>query len=154
MNVYVDANLLIRLYLDFDGSGEAYQLITRADIKAMMPVPVTDLLRHEVANGLERMVFESRHGGQWRVSPEHAAAARASFDTDIAAGRFLMRRTLTLAEIETQFDLLIGRHTAKHGFRTYDIMHVASALHLGCSRFFSFDAKAKSLAQLEGLQTN
>ncbi|MFN0076375.1 MAG: type II toxin-antitoxin system VapC family toxin [Prosthecobacter sp.] len=154
MSVYVDANLLIRLYLDFDGSGEAYQWVTRPDIKAVMPIAVTDLLRQEVTNGFQRMVFESRTGGQWRVTQEHAYAAKSSFEADLDAGCFLKRTSLTPINIDAQFDSLVGRHTAKHGFRTYDIMHVASALHLGCTRFLSFDAKAIALAKLEGLLTN
>ena len=44
------------------------------------------------------------------------------------------------------------RHTARHGFRTYDLMHVASALLLGCRNFWSFDEKVRKLAALEGLQ--
>jgi predicted nucleic acid-binding protein len=52
------------------------------------------------------------------------------------------------------FRELSNRHTAKGGFRTYDILHVASALVLGCDTFWSFDAKAKKLAKLEGLAVN
>jgi hypothetical protein len=45
------------------------------------------------------------------------------------------------------------RHTAKHGFRTYDLLHVSSALLLKCDTFWSFDPKANRLAGLEGLET-
>ncbi|MBI5769186.1 MAG: hypothetical protein HZA93_15440 [Verrucomicrobia bacterium] len=45
------------------------------------------------------------------------------------------------------------RHTASHGFRAYDVAHVASALLLGCDAFWSFDAKASQLAKREGLKT-
>jgi predicted nucleic acid-binding protein len=48
----------------------------------------------------------------------------------------------------------VHRHTIKRGFRAYDIMHVAAALLLGCDTFWSFDAKAKKLAELEGLKVN
>src|SRR5688572_23997575 len=52
----------------------------------------------------------------------------------------------------TQFEELALRHTAKHGFRTYDLIHVASALVLRCDTFWSFDPKASKLASLEGLR--
>lgn len=55
---------------------------------------------------------------------------------------------------ERQIDTLVGRHTAAHGFRTYDVLHVTTAIHLGCSRFWSYDAAAIKLAKLEGLQTD
>ena len=61
---------------------------------------------------------------------------------------------LDLALLEEAFHTLAHRHTARHGFRTYDILHVATALLLGCDTFWSFDAKAKKLAKLEGLKTN
>ncbi|MFN0128515.1 MAG: hypothetical protein ACKV19_17720 [Verrucomicrobiales bacterium] len=52
------------------------------------------------------------------------------------------------------FHTLVHRHTASEGFRTYDILHVSSALVLGCETFWSFDAKAKKLAKLERLKVN
>jgi len=56
--------------------------------------------------------------------------------------------------LATVFEELVHRHTIKRGFRAYDIMHVAAALLLGCDTFWSFDAKAKKLAELEGLKVN
>ena len=47
-----------------------------------------------------------------------------------------------------------SQHTARHGFRTYDLLHVASALTLKCDGFWSFDPKASKLAALEGLETH
>ncbi len=44
-------------------------------------------------------------------------------------------------------------YTASHGFRTYDLLHVSSALLLHCDVFWSFDPKANKLASLEGLKT-
>lgn len=43
-------------------------------------------------------------------------------------------------------------HTKKEGFRFADILHVATALHLGVKEFLTFDAKQKKLAQQEGLK--
>jgi predicted nucleic acid-binding protein len=59
---------------------------------------------------------------------------------------------MSLAELEQQFEELALRHTAKHGFRTYDLLHVASALVLKRDTFWSFDPKASKLAALEGLK--
>jgi len=52
---------------------------------------------------------------------------------------------------ERQFQELSLRHTARHGFRTYDILHFSSALLLRCDTSWSFDPKASKLAKLEGL---
>jgi len=42
----------------------------------------------------------------------------------------------------------------KHGFRTYDLLQVASALLLGCDTFWSFDGRARKLAKLEGMKVD
>jgi predicted nucleic acid-binding protein len=63
-----------------------------------------------------------------------------------------MRLTdLPLDEVTRRFEDLALRHTAKHGFRAYDILHVSSALTLKCHTFWSFDKRASKLAKLEGL---
>jgi predicted nucleic acid-binding protein len=38
------------------------------------------------------------------------------------------------------------------GHRTFDILHVAAALHLGARDFLSFDANQRKLAKAEGLK--
>ena len=153
MKTYVDANALVRLYLDFDGSGQTRDLVTSSKVRRHWPIPVPSLLLFEVSNGLQRMVFESRTGGQWSVTPEAAAAAWYEFTTHLDQGTFLQRSPLTLHVLEADVESLVTRYTARHGFRVYDILHVASARALGCSRFLTFDAKARKLAQLVGMKT-
>ena len=123
--------------------------------KRCPPLPATWLIQLELTNALQRLVFEARQGTQQlRATPEAVMIAEAEFLKEIEAGDFAAERPLDLAELEPVFDLLAHRHTAKHGFRTYDILHVASAILLGCDTFWSFDTKALKLAKLEGLQTN
>ena len=77
----------------------------------------------------------------------------SEFSEHLVTGVQLRRVSLTLPEIEREFDTLAARHTAREGFRTYDVIHVASALTLRCARFLSFDDKANRLAKLVGLKT-
>ena len=42
-------------------------------------------------------------------------------------------------------------HTLTSGHRLADILHVATALHLGVSEFLTFDGNQKKLAEAEGL---
>lgn len=153
MRTYVDANVWVRIYLQLPGGAEALAWLTSKEIHGLDRFPITDLLRMQVTNAFERMVFESRTNGQWRVPAETASMAQASFLEDLETASWLQPSPLTLVEIDTEFTSLVARHTAKHGFRTYDILHVASALKLRCRRFFSFDAKANALAKLVGLKT-
>ena len=88
------------------------------------------------------------------MTPEAASVALREFTSHLESGTFLSRTPLTLHDIEPEFESLVARHTARDGFRTYDIIHVASALAMGCELFLSFDKKAKSLAKLVGLKTS
>ena len=154
MKTYVDANLLIRLYLDFDGSSRARDLLTSRKVRRFWPLPVPPLLLFEVSNGLQRMVFESHEGGSWSVTQDAAAAAWYEFTHHLDQGTFLQRSPITLHELEKDVESLTMRYTAQYGFRTYDVIHVAAAQTLGCARFLTFDRKAERLAKLVGLKTS
>jgi len=47
---------------------------------------------------------------------------------------------------------LSDQYTHKEGYRFADILHVATALHLGAKGFITFDVKQKKLARAEGLK--
>lgn len=154
MKSYVDANFLVRMYLELPGCEEAVKLLNTRSARRDWPYPATRLLRFEVVNALQRMVFETRTGGGWRVTPESSAIALADFEHDLSEGQFLSQSTLTLEDIAPEYDSLVARYTAKEGFRTYDVIHVASARTMNCERFLTFDEKAKALAKLAGMKTN
>lgn len=117
-------------------------------------LPIFWLHRLEVPNAFEQHVFAWRTLGQTRVTSEMAAAAHARFEEDAANPASLLRMvTVSLPDLERQFRELSRRHTARHGFRTCDLLHVSAALLLGCDRFWSFDVKARKLAGLEGMRT-
>jgi predicted nucleic acid-binding protein len=151
MRPYADTNFLCRLYLPLAESGEAARRIADAKAAASPPLPVTWLHRLEAINAFQLFVFTGNTRGQTRVTPEQAAAAQATFRADLVQPTFLQSAQLTSPDLEAQFEELALRHTAKHGFRTYDLLHVASALLLRCDAFWSFDRKASKLAALEGL---
>ena len=81
-------------------------------------------------------------------------AVEAMFFDQLSIGKTFCDATISARLLERQFQELSHRHTAKEGFRAYDILHVSSALVLGCDTFWSFDTKARKLAKLEGLMVN
>jgi predicted nucleic acid-binding protein len=151
MRPYADTNFFSRLYLPLVESEEAARLMATAQATASPPLPVTWLHRVETINAFQLHVFTGKARGQTRITPEQAAAAHANFRADLADPTFLRSAQLAWPELESQFEELALRHTAKHGFRTYDLVHVASALILACDAFWSFDSKASKLAAWEGL---
>ncbi len=152
MSPYADTNFFTRAYLELPGSQAADRLLLTARKGESAPLPLTWLHRVETLNAFQLHVFLAREAGQTFISPEQAALAYANFRGDVQSGEFLRPVAIPTAELEKQFEELSLRHTARHGFRTYDLLHVASALVLKCDGFWSFDPKASRLAALEGLK--
>lgn len=115
MTTYVDTNALVRFYIprQKEDLSTLPGLLNDSD-----PIPVPQLLRLETLNAFERLVFEWKNGGSWRVTPEIAAIAKSHFDEDLEAQNFLTRTTVPLHELELVFEKLVSKHSAKHGFRT------------------------------------
>ena len=153
MKPYADTNFFTRAYLSLPESDQADQLFALAQRKGASRLPVTWLHRMELTNAIQMSVWLGKQGGHPRVTPENAAVALETFRNDVAAENFLVPATVDISALQPFFEDTAARHTAKNGFRTYDILHVVSARLLGCDHFFSFDAKASKLAKLEGLKT-
>ena len=152
MRPYADTNFFTRAYLKLPDSEEADRLLAMAAQGKARPLPVTWLHRIETANAFQLHIFFARSPGQPFVTPEQAALALANYRDDLQRATFLNPVAAPTAELEKQFEELSLRHTARYGFRTYDLLHVASALVLKCDGFWSFDPKASKLAALEGLK--
>lgn len=152
MKPYADTNFFTRAYLKLPDSGEADCLLAMAAEGKANPLPVTWLHRIETINAFQLHIFFARSPGQPYVTPEQAALALANYRDDLQRATFLTPAAIATVELERQFEDLSLRHTARYGFRTYDLLHVASALVLKCDGFWSFDPKASKLAALEGLK--
>ncbi len=152
MKPYADTNFFARLYLSLPESEQADRIVALAQSRGASLLPVTWLHRMELANALEFSVWLGKQGGHPRVTPQNAAIAQENFKDDLAAGTFLGAETVEISALQSLFEETVARQTAKHGFRTYDILHVVSARLLGCDHFLSFDVRANKLAQLEGMK--
>lgn len=155
MKAYADTNFFTNLLLNLPFTAEADRLLNEWSKRSNEPLPVTRLLHHELVNAFQRLVYESKNGSPgYTVTAGTARAAEASFELEIQQGQQLSIREPDSRLLDDLYYDLVYRHTAKHGFRTNDVLHVASALILGCDTFWSFDTKARKLAELEGLTVN
>ncbi len=152
MKPYADTNVFTRLYLRLDDSPAADALADSARSERAEPVPITWLHRVEFVNALQLHIFAGKQTGHVRVTLEQAAAALENFRADVSVTSFLRPVRFSEAVLERQAEELSLRHTARQGFRTYDLLHVASALLLGCDTFWSFDERTLKLARLEGMK--
>jgi len=155
MKPYADTNFFTALFCQGPHEEASQRLLALASERGAAPYPVTMICRLELINAFQQAVFFTKSGVPgMNVSREHALAAEAMFFEQLALGTRWRQAVVSERLLERQFQDLSDRHTAKEGFRTYDILHVSSALVLGCNAFWSFDAKAKKLAQIEGLAVN
>jgi predicted nucleic acid-binding protein len=148
---YVDSNLLTRFYLQTEDLPLPGKFLLRVR-EGTERLPVFWLHQFEVSNAFLLHVFAARSGVSVRISPETAAVCRTRFLDEFQSNEGLLFRThVPDDELWRQFEGLSLRHTPARGYRTYDLLHVAAALLLGCDTFWSFDAKANDLAKREGL---
>ena len=153
MAAYCDTNFLLRLYSDLPEAEVVFRLLAQRPAKPDQRIPLTWLHQLELPNALQLMALLARSGTGLRMTPENASVGLARFDDDSSSGEFFALTPIATHDLVQETRALSLRHTARHGFRAYDIAHVASALLLECDTFWSFDAKASKLAKLEGLKT-
>lgn len=151
MKAYADSNFFTRLYIECEWTEGTLKILARLMAEGVR-LPVLWIHRVEIRNAFELFVFAGRKGSGPRVSPEAAGAAQARFRRDCRSisGPF-QTSSLDLLKWETAAEELSLRHSAKSGFRTYDVLHVAAAKELGCETFYSHDIRCNLLASIEGL---
>lgn len=107
---------------------------------------VTSFCELEVFNALELRLFRKE------MSREVVDACAENFRGDLRAGVFDLR-----AVPESAFQRARGlsrQSTARLGTRASNLLHVACALELGASGFYSFDNQQRKLAESVKLRVN
>lgn len=74
-----------------------------------------------------------------------------AMQSDLADG-VLEMVTPDWADVHRIAEELSAKHTESGGHRLADILHVATAIHLGTEQFLTFDANQKRLAEAEGME--
>lgn len=82
--------------------------------------------------------------------PHEAARMLRDLDSDL---RHDVLKTVPVdwAVVHQLAEDLSGRYTATGGHRLANLLHVATALHLGKTEFLTFDARQRQLAEAVGL---
>ena len=148
MIAYPDTSLLCALYRTQDNSERAV-----AYRRAMSePLHVTRLLLWEFRQSVRFQAFRHSNNRNVGYPLQEAEKMLSDLGDDMRDG------LVTMVEIDFINILVTGERISKMrtfagGHRSFDILHLATAIDLDAKEFLSFDANQNSLAAAEGLQT-
>jgi predicted nucleic acid-binding protein len=140
LTIYADSSFLVSNYVQDIHSAEAVRRMSQGP-----SVWTTHLSQSEVANALYRYAFRGA------LSLVEAQKYWSEFRQDSLKGVWI-HADLPSEIWETSIGLA-QRFGATLGGRTLDTLHVACALELKSSKFWTFDDRQAKLAQAVGLDT-
>ena len=116
------------------------------------PLHVTRLLLWEFRQSVRFQAFRHSNNQQVGYSLDEAEKMLADLSDDMRDG------FVTMVEIDFINILVTGERISKArtfagGHRSFDILHIATAIELAAKEFLSFDANQIALAAAEGLNT-
>lgn len=147
MTVFPDTSFLCALYVRQVTSERAIAWLE----PQASPLPVSSLLLYEFRQSVQFQIFRHEKDRRQGYPRAQGQAALAALQSDLKAG-VIQLAAVDWAEVHQQAERLALQYTRKQGHRSFDILHVATALHLGVSHFLTFDANQQQLAEAEGLR--
>ena len=114
------------------------------------PLPVSSLLLLEFRQSLRLQVRLHAKDKTKGFTRNEASQMLRDLQSDLRT-KVLEIMPVDWASVPQTAEELSERYTESKGHRLADILHVATALHLGAERFLTFDANQKKLAEEEGL---
>ena len=146
MTAYPDTSFLCAFYVKQSNSPSA-----AAHAATMRePLYVATFLAYEFRQSLRFQSWRHSTNAREGIAPADAQAALLQFETDLANGVAVLA-PCNFREVFHLAEYLSKRHTAASGHRSFDVLHVATALHLGVKEFLTFDVNQRKLAATEGL---
>ena len=147
MNAYPDTSALCASYREQENSARADAWLRELP----GPLPVSSLLLLEFRQSIRfQMRLFANDRGKGFSKTEGAAMLRA-LQSDLANGVLKMVAP-DWADVHRIAEVLSAKHAESGGHRLADILHVATAVHLGAAQFLTFDANQKKLAEAEGME--
>jgi predicted nucleic acid-binding protein len=114
------------------------------------PLPFASLLEFEFLQAIRLQVFLHENDRTKGYDRRSADKMISDWESDVAVGLCVR----VPAEMDAVFRLAhfySRQHAVVGGHRTLDILHVATAVHLGAKQFLTFDERQRRLARNVGL---
>ena len=134
-----------------------YRLQTHSNLasayfkKMTEPLHVGSLLLYEFRQSLRWQEFLYSKDRSKGFDKATGMVALATIQSDIASGAVVIV-PVNWPDVHSIAERLSIQYTATGGHRSFDILHVATALHLGAKELLTFDGNQKKLAKAEGLK--
>ena len=147
MIAYPDTSFLCALYVPQDNSVPAaahYREMTE-------PLHMTVLLLYEFRQSARFQTFLHAHDRRKGYPLAVAEKAIADLQANLASGAVAIVPA-DWPDVHVIAERLSAQYTGRGGHRAFDLLHVATALHLNARQFLTFDANQRRLAETEGLQ--
>ena len=147
MNAYPDTSFLCASYREQDNS----HLADHWNEAESEPLPVSSLLLLEFRQSIR---FQIRLFGKDRTKgfPKTQGIAMLRAIQSDLTNNVLQMVAPDWADVHRIAEELSAKHTESGGHRLVDILHIATALHLGSETFLTFDSNQKLLAEAEGME--
>ncbi len=147
MIAFPDTSFLCALYVRQDNSPAAaayFKTITEA-------LHVSGLLLYEFRQSVRFQVWLHARDKSKGYPQTIAEAALGKLQANMEAGA-VVPVTADWPDVHRLAETLSKRHTMAGGHRSLDVLHVATALHLGARDFLTFDTNQRKLAAAEKLK--
>jgi len=146
LTAYPDTSFLCAFYVKQSNSPSA-----AAHAATMRePLHVAAFLAYEFRQLLRFQTWRHSTNPREGIAPADAQAALLQFETDLANG-VAVSTPCNFQEVLRRAEYLSKQHTSASGHRSFDVLHVATALHLGVKEFLTFDVNQRKLAAAERL---
>lgn len=146
MIAFPDTSFLCALYRRQDNSAAAagyFKALPEA-------LSVSSLLLYEFRQSMRFQVWLHTQDKNKGYPQTDCDRALADLQTDLETGAAIVA-TVDWPDVYRLAEVFSARHTVRRGHRALDVLHVATALHLGAREFLTFDANQQKLAVAENL---
>ena len=147
MNAYPDTSFLCALYVAQDTSARAaahYRQMTE-------PLHVTALLLYEFRQSARCQTWLHAQDPRKGYAQAVATKALADLQDDLANGVTVIV-PVDWPDVHAIAERLSAQYTGRGGHRAFDLLHVATALHLNARQFLTFDTNQRRVAEAAGLK--
>lgn len=146
MTVFPDTTFLCSVYREQLHSARADSILNNL----RDPLPISSFLALEFRQSVRLQAHLFTRDRTKGFSENEGRQMLRDFQTDLKTS-VLEIVPADWADVHRIGEELSSKHTRAEGHRLADLLHVATALHLGAEKFLTFDLRQADLAKAEGL---